>query len=863
MRAETLAKAMSAIRTSAAAIILIGLISGVSQADKAITGINVANKADRIVITVRGNCALNYSPLLSTSGRYLGFQFPCKLVAKGRLIGIRSGRIYNVRYSNFRAWPPTSRIVINSARHLDYSTEWSADKKQVQISVMKVGVGSRLSAVGYRAAGNSRREGEAPAEPKTSQNVLVASLVTPTEPVAVATPVASAPVSTELKAPEPEVRVLGMTEIKEAPKNEPAAAEPEINEPEPAKTIAAPVDSATTNKYAKFLDKPVMVAMAPVDVSTKPYVDRDKKVSLNFLGADINDVLKALSVQSGKNIVSGKDVTGNVTVTLSNVSLTDALDYITQPNGYTYTDRNGTYIVAKDDGKNGFGTISQSLIGSGPAEETATEPVLISYANPEIVIEALKKDYLDVEAIKVGEPSKSESSKSGEKNASSRGGMILLHGPSSRVLQAVQKAKRLDSAVGHVWAELKTETYKIKYINPAQLAKVIRTMTPGVSVSYAPSEAFNATAPTDIKIDPEGGANVNTATEQNGSSAGTGEAKGAPLIDPVTGMSYSASVTKEDEANCKVLLFTGQANDVQKAIDLATLLDTKSPQIKIEAKITSINEYGGKKLGVNWDWGNYSVIEGSTSKTANKSNSNTVSNTNDNESISSSYGGSATGTKNANSQDVGTASSTINDKTSGVINGITDAVSTATSAIVGSGQFFRQPWKFSAVLEAMVTNGQAQVLASPNLICLEGKPGAFFVGDEVTYIQRIETTATGQNITTDTKQVGVQLRAAGSVSPDGYITLDLHPEVSTLKLSVEQGVTLPVVSRRFTDHIIRVKSGDTIVIGGLIRNDEIDEMSKVPLLGDLPFLGQLFRHKGKTRDHTEVVMFITATVLKD
>jgi type II secretory pathway component GspD/PulD (secretin) len=84
-----------------------------------------------------------------------------------------------------------------------------------------------------------------------------------------------------------------------------------------------------------------------------------------------------------------------------------------------------------------------------------------------------------------------------------------------------------------------------------------------------------------------------------------------------------------------------------------------------------------------------------------------------------------------------------------------------------------------------------------------------------------------------------------------------------LKLSVEQGVTLPVVSRRFTDHVVRVKDGATIVIGGLIRNDEIEQMSKVPLLGDLPFLGRLFRHTSKSSDHTEVVMFITASIVKD
>ena len=140
----------------------------------------------------------------------------------------------------------------------------------------------------------------------------------------------------------------------------------------------------------------------------------------------------------------------------------------------------------------------------------------------------------------------------------------------------------------------------------------------------------------------------------------------------------------------------------------------------------------------------------------------------------------------------------------------------------------------------------------------------FFVGDEITYIVRVETTPTGQNIQTENKLVGVQIRVAGEVSPDGYITLILHPEVSILKLeSTTAGITLPTVARRFTDHSIRVKSGETFVIGGLIRNDEIKDMTKVPLLGDIPFFGRLFQHENRTKERTEVVMFITASVVPD
>ena len=76
-------------------------------------------------------------------------------------------------------------------------------------------------------------------------------------------------------------------------------------------------------------------------------------------------------------------------------------------------------------------------------------------------------------------------------------------------------------------------------------------------------------------------------------------------------------------------------------------------------------------------------------------------------------------------------------------------------------------------------------------------------------------------------------------------------------------MTLPTITRRYTDHVVRVKDNSTIVIGGLINDEEVKTMSKIPLLGDLPVLGHLFKHTSKTRGHSEVVIFITASIVKD
>ena len=550
-----------------------------------------------------------------------------------------------------------------------------------------------------------------------------------------------------------------------------------------------------------------VVAMAPTN-ATVP--EPGKNISLNFLGADINDVLKALSVQSGQNIVAGKDVKGEVTVNLSNVSLDEAMDYVAKLSGYTYTKANDTYLVASKE------SIQGMTGGAGP--RAVTQVFALHYAKADDVARVLGKLFSDLKTSTAQEekPSSdsgkvaSDSGKAtsdagdGNGNGGSTSGsqpklldFLVVSAPPDTMRSAAIIISQMEDSVKDSWAGLKTEIYMVKYGMPSMIRDSVSKLVPGVMIDLVPSPAYA------YPVWSEAGARDTSMASQTMMSLGTSG-------------STSASGTKGENKDkmARALTISGPAEQVARALELAERLDIKAPMINIEAKVTSISKSGEEELGLKWNWSDISFSEGFTDfKTSTNS------------------GGAA----GENLQNV------------------------ARSHDLWS----RQPFNFTAVLDALVTDGNAKVLASPNLLCIEGVTGKFFVGDDVTYIQRIETTPTGQNITTDTKSVGVQLKVTASVSPDGFITLDLHPEVSTLKLTTTQGMTLPTVSRRYTDHVVRVKNGDTIAIGGLIRSDEVLAMSKVPLLGDLPFLGKLFQHKSKTTSENEVVMFITAKVVKD
>lgn len=761
MQANVFAARIPVWRTCVVILVLVGLFACQAAASIAITSLSVANKPDCVTVTVQGNGPLRMMPIQAS--HYVGFQFAGRLTAKGGFRGIHSGRIYSVRYSRFSENPPTARIVMNTSGTLDYSTEWSSDRTQVTISVWKFG-----------------------ARPAT----------TPDQPAIKVPAVVS-------EAPASDLPVLPPAEI-----SGPQGSDTGTPDSEPIRLAAAPMRIAApaSSAPARVVAEPVRIAQVVEAPAVQPA--SAKKVSLNFLGADINDVLKALASQSGENIVASKDVKGEVTVSLSNVTLEEALDYVAKLSGFGYTKSNGTYLVGPKE--------SIKTMDGGVSVASTTEVVPVNYTNCDDLLVLLKAQCPDVQASKVSARQINKTDKNAPTDSK-----IVLAGPEEAIAAARLLIGQVDDAVKGQKAESKTSVYRVKYVNVSEMAKSLRTMIPGITVGYAPSQGFDLSAPAAIKIDSKTGAQVQQAAQGGsgdssggGAAAMSGAAAGGPGDASGTNSTADTGPTKSQS-----LIISGPTGDVEAAMSLAEILDTKTPQIKFEAKITTITEAGEKKLGLSWNWGDLSILEDSAGPLIEK-----------------------------------------NDKYTSPV-----AASPNVSVNQSLNRYWRQPLKFGATLDALVTNGDGKILASPNLLCLENKPGVFFVGDEVRYITLIDHTQNGTTVTTETANVGVQLRVVAQVNPDGYITMNLHPEVSVLKLTHDPNANmdLPIITRRFTDHTVRVKQGQTIVIGGLINQNDLDTISKVPILGDLPVLGNLFRHRDKVKDHSEVVIFITATLVGD
>jgi type II secretory pathway component GspD/PulD (secretin) len=152
------------------------------------------------------------------------------------------------------------------------------------------------------------------------------------------------------------------------------------------------------------------------------------------------------------------------------------------------------------------------------------------------------------------------------------------------------------------------------------------------------------------------------------------------------------------------------------------------------------------------------------------------------------------------------------------------------------------------------------MLANPTISVIDDQDASIFIGDTLRFQSlAVSSPTSGSQFTVVEVPVGIILLCHPRVNGDNEITLRLHPVVSTVTALVNG---LPQTSAREAETVVRVKDGDTLVLGGLIRDEDIREMSKVPLLGDLPIIGHLFRHNSKQHRRTEVMVVITVRLQK-
>jgi type II secretory pathway component GspD/PulD (secretin) len=171
--------------------------------------------------------------------------------------------------------------------------------------------------------------------------------------------------------------------------------------------------------------------------------------------------------------------------------------------------------------------------------------------------------------------------------------------------------------------------------------------------------------------------------------------------------------------------------------------------------------------------------------------------------------------------------------------------------------------QFSVLMHMLEDAGTANVLSSPRILTLNNQEARIIVGEKFPIIQyEQETTETGVRITAGTsldyyEKIGIQLAVVPQICASNRISMIVRPSVTDRTSLVE---TYPVLSTREAETQIMVVSGETVVIGGLVRDRERKEQFRVPFFGSIPLLGWLFKREATIKDKVDLLIFLTATI---
>ncbi|MCH7925626.1 MAG: hypothetical protein IIC51_08845 [Planctomycetes bacterium] len=174
---------------------------------------------------------------------------------------------------------------------------------------------------------------------------------------------------------------------------------------------------------------------------------------------------------------------------------------------------------------------------------------------------------------------------------------------------------------------------------------------------------------------------------------------------------------------------------------------------------------------------------------------------------------------------------------------------------------------FSFLFHAVQQDSKTEVLSRPILLVRNGDEGSITIADQIPIVESTRLNDTGQTQSTIGREdVGIILTVTPHISPDGYVTIDMVQEISQIageNVQLTEGVSSPVFQTRTVETNVTMRDGETVVIGGLIQTRRSESENKVPILGDLPLIGWLFRFTSVSETRAELLIVMTVDIVRN
>jgi general secretion pathway protein D len=414
--------------------------------------------------------------------------------------------------------------------------------------------------------------------------------------------------------------------------------------------------------------------------------------------------------------------------------------------------------------------------------------------------------------------------------------LIIRGGNAERLAQIRGLAAKLDASknVGNIYV------VPLKNAEASKLAITLRAL---VAADNSSADLTNTNAQASASSNPlipnQGGTNPMNVAGMNSANALGGAPSAAASSALTSSSTPSTGGIIQADPNTNSLIITATEPVYQDLMKVIEKLDRRRAQVYIESMIVELSASNAAELGVQW-------------QALNSSNT-AFAGTN--------FNGPAT----SGNTNIFGSSATINSVLG------TAATGAAVPALglglnIGSITNFGSNLAFSSLLRAISNISGANVLSTPNLMTLDNEEARIIVGQNIPIVTgsyaQTGTTSTVTPFQTYTRQdVGLTLRVRPQVSENGTVKLQIFQEVSSIQdASAPNGI---ILNKRNVESNVIVEDGQIIVLGGLIGDNYTDASSRIPLLGDLPLIGGLFRYSNKSRTRTNLMVFIRPSVLRN
>ncbi len=588
-----------------------------------------------------------------------------------------------------------------------------------------------------------------------------------------------------------------------------------------------------------------------------------KGVVLNFNEVDISTMVKFISDLTGKNFILDERVKGKISVySPSKLSIEEAYNVFT-----SVLELKGFTVVQSGKVAKIIPTSAAKQSGFKLLSKGEQAPVNESY-----VAQVTKLDYITAqEAVTFLQPMVS---KDGQISAFGPGNLLLMVDSSINI-------RKLYGILQSIDTERTREGIEIIYLKNASAESAVATVRQWLSGSDSksggqtttPAGSIAGSSPTSVLADlrlnallvfgnetikkairelvakldvtpPEASSKVNVyylentdATEMakvldgvvKGISAQATPAPGAGAPQASPFESGKVTITPDKASNSLVIM--ASPNDYTNLTQVIKKLDRRSKQVFVQVIIAEISLNKTLDLGVQAG----AFAAGQLGKYL--------------------QGGAIYDPFGAFGQVLGSTTS----GTPGTGGGLSTLIGGALGAL---NTVPNKPVTAVALLQALDTNGLVNVLSTPNILTSDNKEAEIKVGENVPLVGSTTQSTFGTTQAVERKDVGINLKIKPQISEGDYIRLDINQEISAVAPSKGQAVDLVTTTRSAKTSIV-VKDNETVVIGGLIQDQENDTVSKVPILGDIPGLGWLFKTTNKTRSKTNLMILLIPHIIKD